>query len=121
MNYFLLSNVGDIIIERWLPYENCTSKRSVKIIRAPSFKYPDPFHELIVYDNVRANIVRKFTRLGVTQEDPETYRARYGSTLLDRSTLLRRVREAGIVENIVISFVKNNHQNEKNLFHLYLS
>lgn len=46
-------------------------------------------------------MIRQFQRLGVTQQNPEAYVARYGVTLLDSATLVQQARTAGVVEDIV--------------------
>ena len=51
-------------------------------------------------------MIRKFERLGVIQQDPQDYVARYGPSLLDSATLVQKARNAGIIEDIV-SYLKN--------------
>ncbi len=55
----------------------------------------------MVYDTVQARVIRQFQRLGVTQESPQEYVARYGASLLDAATLVQQARSAGVVEDIV--------------------
>jgi hypothetical protein len=64
-------------------------------------KYGAPSHTIIVYDAAPSNIVRVFERLGVTEEDPGAYAARYGASLLDPATLVQEARKAGVTEDIV--------------------
>ncbi|CAF2657893.1 unnamed protein product [Rotaria sp. Silwood2] len=93
----------DIIIERWLPYAAGTERREIVEHAPPPLKYPAPTHTVIIYDSVQPVINQKIERLGITQEDPEAYVARYGAALLDRDTLLQRARDAGIVQDISCS------------------
>lgn len=91
---------GDIIIERWLPY-GPQPERPTIVQRAPAnIEYQQPSITIHAYDNVQLRIVRKVEQLGVTQEDPEAYVARYGRTLLDSTTLVHEARNAGVVEDI---------------------
>ena len=53
------------------------------------------------YEKVEARVIRQVERLDVAPEDPETYYARYGSTLLDTNELLAQVKQLGIVEDLV--------------------
>jgi hypothetical protein len=103
---FLFSKIsfffpGDIIIERWVPY-GAQAKRQTIVQRAAAAKeYPKPRNLIIVYDAVQARVIRQFQRLGVTQENPQAYLARYGVSLLESSTLVQQARAAGVVEDIV--------------------
>ena len=90
----------DIIIERWLPYSAVTERRKIIQHAPPAIKYPAPTHTVIIYDTHQSRVVQKIERLGTTQEDPEAYIARYGTTLLDRDTLVQHARNAGIIEDI---------------------
>ncbi|CAF1655667.1 unnamed protein product, partial [Didymodactylos carnosus] len=47
-----------------------------------------------------ARVVRQFQRLGVQQENPQSYIQRYGAQLKDAQTLLQEARAAGVVEDI---------------------
>lgn len=53
------------------------------------------------YDKIEAKVVREFRRHGVTPENPDTYTARYGDSLLDTQDLLFKVKELGITEDLV--------------------
>lgn len=90
----------DIIIERWLPYQSTGPRRTIVEPAAPPIKYPEPYMQIICYQGVKSCIMRRFLNLGVVHENPKDYEARYGSSLLDRATLERRAREAGVVEDI---------------------
>jgi hypothetical protein len=100
-NGFLL---GDIIIERWLPYA-AVAKRKTIIQRAePAKEYPKPRNIIIQYEPIQVRIVRQFQRLGITQENPQLYIQRYGISLLDAQTLVQQARAAGVVEDIVSQY-----------------
>lgn len=93
---------GDIVIERWLPYGPQPERQTI-VQRAPAPKgYEQPYNTIIIHDNVQVRVARKFERLGISQEDPETYLSRYGTSLLDSATLLQEARNAGINEDLVI-------------------
>ncbi|CAF4993413.1 unnamed protein product, partial [Rotaria socialis] len=51
-------------------------------------------------DKAPTRIVRKIEKAGVTQEDPDAYVRRYGSSLLDSAAVLERARQAGVIEDI---------------------
>ncbi|CAF3387523.1 unnamed protein product [Rotaria socialis] len=91
---------GDIIIERWLPYGPPPERPTIVQRPHPIKEYPAPSITIHAYDNVQMRIVRKVEQLGVTQEDPEAYTARYGRSLLDSTTLVHEARNAGVVEDI---------------------
>ena len=113
---WFFSYLGDIIIERWLPYGPQPERRTIVQPAPSSIKYAAPSHTVIVYDAAPSNIVRVFERLGVTDEDPSMYAARYGSSLLDPTTLVQEARKAGVTEDIV-KFFENNIASEKNRSH----
>lgn len=98
--------LGDIIIERWLPYSTTSERRKIVEPAPPPPVYPDPKNVIVIYENVEARIVRRFENLGVTQESPEDYISRYGASLLDPNILIQRVRSAGVTENLVSSFYR---------------
>ncbi|CAF1654341.1 unnamed protein product [Adineta ricciae] len=90
----------DIIIERWVPYTS-SAKRKTIVQRAEAPKeYPKPRNIIIQYEPVQVRVVRQFQRLGVTQENPQAYVQRYGSSLLEAQTLVQQARAAGVVEDI---------------------
>ncbi|CAF1299637.1 unnamed protein product [Adineta ricciae] len=104
----------DVIIERWIPYEASMLKRKVVVQRAEEAKpYPPPKNIIIEYEKVEARVVRQVERLGVAPEDPETYYARYGSTLLDTTELLAQVKQLGIVEDLSIPQLLDHGTSEK--------
>ncbi|CAM4940027.1 unnamed protein product [Rotaria socialis] len=90
----------DIIIERWLPYGPAQERRTIVKPAPPPFKYPLPTHTVIIHDKAPTRIVRKIEKAGVTQEDPDAYVRRYGSSLLDSAAVLERARQAGVIEDI---------------------
>ena len=96
--------LGDIIIERWVPY-GAAAKRKTIVQRAAAAKaYAAPRNIIIQYEPVQVRVVRQFQRLGVVQENPQAYLQRYGAQLLDATTLVQQARAAGVVEDIVSSF-----------------
>ncbi len=100
-HFRLISFIGDIIIERWIPY-GAAAKRKTVVQRAEAAKeYAKPRNIIIQYDPIQVRIVRQFQRLGVTQENPQLYIQRYGAQLLDAQNLLQQARAAGVVEDIV--------------------
>ena len=114
-------DLGDIVIERWLPYGPQPERRTIVQHAPPPIKYPAASHTVIVYDAVPSNIVRKFERLGVTQEDPGAYVASYGASLLDPATLVHQARKAGVTEDIVKCFensVPSEGEKTSNFFKL---
>ncbi|CAF1475215.1 unnamed protein product [Rotaria sordida] len=90
----------DIIIERWIPYGPQAERRTIVEPAPPAREYQPPSNTTIIYSAAETRVVRKFNNLGVTQEDPESYRSRYGSSLLDSITLVQHARNAGVVEDI---------------------
>jgi hypothetical protein len=94
-------STGDIILERWLPYEPRPPSRTIRI-PAVSGPLPDPPHNRIIqYQPLQVSIVREFRRLGVIRADPNDYIRQYGSSLLDSVTFVREARAIGVVEDIV--------------------
>lgn len=93
--------LGDILIERWMPYGPQPERRTI-IQRAPSpIRYPEPTHTIIEYDNIQPHIVRKFERLGVEDMNPSEYRSLYETPLLNSSALLQQARNLGVTEDLV--------------------
>ncbi len=102
----MLHELGDIIIERWIPYGPQAKRRTIVQRAAAAVQYPQPRNIIIVYDAVQARVIRQFQRLGVTQENPQAYVARYGASLLDAAALVQQARTAGVVEDIVNALSK---------------
>ncbi|CAF1645430.1 unnamed protein product [Rotaria sordida] len=90
----------DIIIERWLPYGPQSERRTIVEPAPPAPEYQRSSNTIVIYSAAETRITRKFQNLGVTPEDPASYRARYGSSLLDSVTLVQQARNAGVVEDI---------------------
>ncbi|CAF4356493.1 unnamed protein product [Rotaria sp. Silwood2] len=90
----------DIIIERWVPYGPQPERRTIVEHAPPAIDYPRPYHKVILYETAQTRIIRRFEKLGVTQENPDTYVARYGSSLLDPTMLTQESRHAGVIEDI---------------------
>jgi hypothetical protein len=97
----LFDYLGDIIIERWVPYGPQAKRRTIVQRAAAPVKYPQPRNVIVVYDPIQVRVIRQFQRVGVTQENPQAYVARYGASLLDAATLVQQARSAGVVEDIV--------------------
>ena len=96
---------GDIIIERWVPY-GAASKRKTIVQRAAAAKgYTNPRNIIIQYEAAQVRVIRQFQRLGVTQENPQSYLQRYGAQLLDAQSLVQQARSAGVVEDIVSQLI----------------
>ncbi|CAF4363743.1 unnamed protein product, partial [Rotaria magnacalcarata] len=105
----------DIIIERWLPYGPESARRTIVQRAYCDVAYPQPYYHIIVYDGAQTRIVRRFENLGVVQENPNAYIARYGSSLIDSSTLVQKARDAGVVEDLSLrsissSTIVNDHR-----------
>ncbi|CAF3619357.1 unnamed protein product [Rotaria sordida] len=92
----------DIIIERWLPYRSLSQRRTIVERAPPAIIYPEPRNTTIIYDAAESRIVRKFEKLGVVQENPADYIARYGTSLVDSVTLVQLARNAGVTEDISV-------------------
>ncbi|CAF4371396.1 unnamed protein product [Rotaria sp. Silwood2] len=91
---------SDIIIERWIPYGPPPERRTIVESAPPPIEYPRPFHKIIIYEGVRTRLIRRFENLGVTQENPDAYVARYRSTLLSPTALVQEARRFGVTEDI---------------------
>ena len=93
--------LGDIIIERWIPYGAASKRKTIVQRAAAAQQYAAPRNVIIQYEPVQVRIVRQFQRLGVTQANPQAYLQQYGASLLDAATLVQQARAAGVVEDIV--------------------
>lgn len=100
---FLLPDVGDIIIERWLPYGPPPARQT--IVRPPALatKYPEPRNIIEIYESVQMRTVRRFQKSGPTRESPEEYLHRYGGSLLDSEKLIQEARHLGVYEDLVMN------------------
>ncbi|CAF1021868.1 unnamed protein product [Rotaria sordida] len=90
----------NIIIERWIPYEPQTQRRTIIQRARFTIKYLQPSYTVAGYEVVPMHIVRKFEKLCVPKENPNDYVTRYGTPLLDSATLVQQARNAGVVEDI---------------------
>ncbi|CAF3907488.1 unnamed protein product [Didymodactylos carnosus] len=90
----------DIIVERWLPYGPQAQRKTIVQRAAAAQQYKAPRNIIIQYEPIQAHVVRQFQRLGVQQENPQTYVQRYGAVLLDSATLLQHARAAGVIEDL---------------------
>ncbi|CAF1634871.1 unnamed protein product [Rotaria sp. Silwood1] len=89
----------DIIIERWIPYGPPPKRRTIVEHASASVVYPEPHNTVIIYDTIEARVVRQFQRLGVIKANPADYVARYGSSLLNSTTLVQQAHNAGVTED----------------------
>ncbi|CAF1450308.1 unnamed protein product, partial [Didymodactylos carnosus] len=92
--------LGDIIIERWIPYGAQAKRKTIVQRAAAAQQYKAPRNIIIQYEPIQARVVRQFQRLGVQQENPQSYVQRYGVQLRDSVQLLQEARAAGVVEDI---------------------
>lgn len=99
-------DLGDIIIERWLPYGPQPERRTIVEEPPPAIGYAEPRNKIIIYEGVEPRVQRKFEKDGVVEADPADYVARYGSSLLDSETLIRMARNAGVHEDLVKHFYR---------------
>ena len=109
--------LGDIIIERWLPYGPPPERRTIVEKAPPAITYADPRNKIIIYEGAEACVVRQFEKDRVIIENPADYVARYGNSLLDSATLIQMARNAGVFEDLV-NFFQNNSQ--RNLIKLFI-
>jgi hypothetical protein len=94
-------STGDIILERWLPYEPRSPPRTVTVSAADGPLPRPPRNRIIEYQPLEPRVVRQFKRLVVTRADPQAYVREHRSRLLDSHTFVQRARAAGIVEDLV--------------------
>jgi hypothetical protein len=99
--YTIQLRLGDIIIERWVPYGAQAKRRTIVQRAAAAAQYAQPRNVIIQYEPVQVRVIRQFQRLGVVQANPQAYLQQYGVQLLDASTLVQQARSAGVVEDIV--------------------
>ncbi|CAF1071096.1 unnamed protein product [Didymodactylos carnosus] len=92
----------DIIIERWIPYGRQAKRRTIVQRANAAQQYARPRNIIIQYEPIQARVVRQFQRLGVQQENPQSYVQRYGASLQDAASLLQAARQAGVVEDISV-------------------
>ena len=111
----LLYYVGDILIERWIPYGPQPERRTIVRPAPRAITYPEPRNQIFVYEPVDARIVRQFKKLGVTKANPDDYEAEFGTSLLDPATLVQKARDAGVYEDIV-SFISKKFSHTNTIF-----
>ena len=92
--------LGDIIIERWLPY-GPLREREVIVRKIGCQEESKATCTIINHDNPRPRVNRKFAVVDVYDADPDDYIARYRESLLNSSELVQQVRRVGINEDIV--------------------
>jgi hypothetical protein len=94
-------STGDIILERWLPYEARTGPRTIRI-PAASGQLPDSPRNLIIeYQPSQVSIFRELQRFDVTGADPQAYIQQHGGTLVNSAKFLQRARATRVFEDIV--------------------
>lgn len=116
--FFFFCYLGDIIIERWLPYGPRPERRTIVEEASAAVTYPEPRNKVIIYEGVEARVVREFKKDGVVRGDPNDYVARYGDSLLDSATLTQMARNAGVFEDLVIFFSKQ--LSKQNLLKIFI-
>ncbi len=95
--------LGDIIIEKWLPYGPLPPRPVIR-------KRIDPQEAsratctIINYENTHSHVNRKFVVVDVYNADPKDYVDRYRESLLDSAELVQQVRRVGVNEDIVKCF-----------------
>ena len=78
------------------------AKRRTIVQRAEAARgYQAPRNIIYQYETPQVRVIRQFQRLGVSQENPQSYLQRYGALLLDSQSLVQQARSAGVVEDIV--------------------
>lgn len=93
--------LGDIIIERWIPYEQQTERRTIVEEAPAAISYVEPRNKIIIYEGLDPHIHRQFKNGGVIEENPADHVARYGSSLLPSETLIQLARKYGVYEDLV--------------------
>ena len=96
-------SLGDIVIERWVPYGAQAKRRTIVQRAGAAAQYARPRNVIIQYESAQVRIVRQFQRLGVVQANPQAYLQQYGAQVLEASALVQQARSAGVVEDIVRS------------------
>lgn len=114
-------NLGDIIIERWLPYGPQPERRTIVEEPPAAIAYAEPRNKIIIYEGVDPRVNRRFEKDGVVEGNPADYVARYGSSLLDSETLIRLARNAGVHEDLVKDVFGQSFKYTECIFSLALS
>jgi hypothetical protein len=109
--------LGDIIIERWIPYGHQLQRRTIVESATAAITYSAPRNQIIIYEGGDARIARQFEKYEVVKADPAAYVARYGASLLDSATLAERARTIGVHEDLVKYFFKKSSKKNINFFY----
>jgi hypothetical protein len=96
--------LGDIRIERWLPYAPQPEREIFVKHAPPAIEYPKPTHTIVHYQDADKHVERKFEKLDVIRGNPYDYKARFGTSLLDSAILMQEAAKAGVNEDIVYFF-----------------
>lgn len=99
--FYRTCHLGDIIIERWLPYAPQPQRQTIVRSAPPLLAYPEPQNKIEIYETVRVQIIRKFKKLDPVRENPRDYAAHYGGSLLDSTAIVQEARKAGVYEDLV--------------------
>ena len=102
---FFCNYLANILIERWLPYGPRPDRETIIYPAPPAPRYPEPSFKIIQYHAAHTSIRHRLEKF-FYRENPEHYRARYGSSLLDSATLIQRAREAGVDVDLVRSSIQ---------------
>jgi len=70
---------------------------------------PKPQTVIIVYDQPKVFVVRRYTRTIIPRVNPDEYRRRFDHVLLDTATLLELTRRLNIQESMVKNLKIRNH------------
>ncbi len=97
-NYF---SIGDIIVDKWLPYGARAERRTIVQRAPPLAQYNPPRNVIINYEGPKACIIRQIHKHGVIRCDPSAYRQQYSGQLLDSGTLAQKASAIGISELLV--------------------
>jgi hypothetical protein len=94
-------STGDIILERWLPYEARSVPRTIRIPAASGSLADSPRNLIVEYQPSQVSIFRELHRFDVTGADPQAYIQQNGGTLVNSAKFLQQARAAGVFEDIV--------------------
>lgn len=93
--------LGDIVIERWLPYGPLPEREVIRKRVDMQAGNTKPTCTIINYEYPQGRVNRKFVVVDIYNADPNDYKARYTGSLLNSSELLQEARRAGVTEDIV--------------------
>jgi hypothetical protein len=94
-------STGDIILERWLPYEARTGQRTIRLPAASGPLADSPRNLIVEYQPSQVSIFRELHRFDVNGADQQAYIRQHGGSLVNSATFLQRGRAAGVFEDIV--------------------